>query len=255
MIKLPDNKKCYSLPEQVAQNLLNIQYLAEQYKNIDALPAVWQTYKEEFDREIETFGDWTTTFEGWDNTLSTYLANMSSAAVSAIAGQDIAPKTVSQTNYSYEVEVNLNTTAGLTITNIYNRFCVINGVLYVIANFKIKNESGAAITIGNSYGYVASVSLGINSAIAGKIYDIDGYTVSQSNANGTLISSVPCLIHTGKIMGSATQFYSGRLSLLNNTGANTCSIQIALNGNASDRVVLADQDELFVTGRMALTIL
>ena len=37
MIQLPNNKKCYNLPEQVAQNLLNIQYLAEQYKNIDEL--------------------------------------------------------------------------------------------------------------------------------------------------------------------------------------------------------------------------
>lgn len=97
MIELPNKKKCYNLQEQVAQNLLNITYLAEQYKNIDALPVVWQTYKEEFDRELETFGDWTTTFEGWENTLSTYLANMSSAAVGAIAGENIAPANVSAT--------------------------------------------------------------------------------------------------------------------------------------------------------------
>ena len=97
MIELPDKKKCYNLPEQVAQNLRNITFLAEQYKNIDELPAIWQTYKEEFDRDLETFGDWTTTFEGWDNTLSTYLANMSSAAVGAIAGQTIAPANVAAT--------------------------------------------------------------------------------------------------------------------------------------------------------------
>ena len=97
MIQLPNNKKCYNLPEQVAQNLLNIQYLAEQYKNIDELPAIWQSYKETFDAEQETFEGWTTTFEGWDNTLSTYLANMSSAAVGAIAGQNIAPANVAAT--------------------------------------------------------------------------------------------------------------------------------------------------------------
>ena len=94
MIELPDKKKCYNLPEQVAQNLRNITFLAEQYKNIDALPVIWQTYKEEFDRELETFGEWTTTFEGWTESLSTYLANMSSAAVGAIAGQNIAPANV-----------------------------------------------------------------------------------------------------------------------------------------------------------------
>ena len=97
MIELPDKKKCYNLPEQVAQNLLNITYLAEQYKNIDALPAIWQSYKETFDAEQETFEGWTTTFEGWDTTLSTYLTNMSSAAVSAIAGQNIAPANVNAT--------------------------------------------------------------------------------------------------------------------------------------------------------------
>ena len=94
MIQLPNNKKCYNLPEQVAQNLANITYLAEEYKNIDELPSIWQSYKETFDAEQETFSGWTTTFEGWDTTLSTYLANMSSAAVGAIAGQNIAPANV-----------------------------------------------------------------------------------------------------------------------------------------------------------------
>ena len=97
MIELPNKKKCYNLPEQVAQNLLNIQYLAEQYKNIDALPAIWQTYKEEFDSELETFEGWERTFGGWETTLATYLASMSSAAVGAIAGQNIAPANIAAT--------------------------------------------------------------------------------------------------------------------------------------------------------------
>ena len=97
MIELPNKKKCYNLPEQVAQNLLNIQYLAEQYANIDALPAIWQTYKEEFDSELDTFEGWERTFGGWETTLETYLASMSSAAVGAIAGQDIAPGAISAT--------------------------------------------------------------------------------------------------------------------------------------------------------------
>lgn len=97
MIQLPNNEKCYNLPEQVAQNLLNIKYLAEQYANIDSLPTVWKAYKDEFDEDLDTFGDWTTTFEGWETTLGTYLANMSSAAVGAIAGQNIAPANVNAT--------------------------------------------------------------------------------------------------------------------------------------------------------------
>lgn len=98
MIQLPDNRKCFNLPEQVAQNLKNITYLAEVFATIDELPAVWQTYKEQFDEDQNTFSGWTTTFEGWETTLATYLANMSSAAVSAIAGQNIAPAQVNATS-------------------------------------------------------------------------------------------------------------------------------------------------------------
>lgn len=110
MIQLPNNEKCYNLPEQVAQNLLNIKYLAEQYANIDALPGIWQTYKAVFDEDLDTFGDWTTTFEGWETTLATYLANMSSAAVGAIAGQTIAPAVVNATT-----SVNAPTVTGNSI--------------------------------------------------------------------------------------------------------------------------------------------
>ena len=115
MIQLPNNEKCYNLQEQVAQNLLNIRYLAEQYANIDSLPALWKAYKDQFDEDFDTFGDWTTTFEGWDTTLSTYLANMSSAAVGAIAGQTIAPATVNATTGNITT-VNATTITGTTIS-------------------------------------------------------------------------------------------------------------------------------------------
>lgn len=173
MIQLPNNKKCYNLPEQVAQNLLNIQYLAEEYKNIDELPAIWRSYKETFDAEQETFSGWTTTFEGWDTTLSTYLANMSSAAVGAIAGQNIAPANVAatgnitansiienMTGYTFTPDGNL-VSNGLTLTYVG---VVKNGnkITFVIAgyydgdvtaaeyhpylgNFKIPSEIGAKL--------------------------------------------------------------------------------------------------------------
>lgn len=152
MIELPNKKKCYNLPEQVAQNLLNIQYLAEQYKNIDALPVIWQTYKEEFDRELETFGEWTTTFEGWDTTLSTYLANMSSAAVGAIAGQNIAPGNVAATgnitaNSIIEnmsgYSVNLNSPTGWTFEKIYISAAKTGNKLTVVVALNVTKGAGA----------------------------------------------------------------------------------------------------------------
>ena len=161
MIELPDKKKCFSLPEQVAQNLRNITFLAEQYKNIDALPAIWQVYKEEFDSEMETFEGWTTTFEGWDETLSTYLANMSSAAVSAIAGQNIAPANVAATgnitapsiieNMSGYTFTKGTTTAKTTIEYVYGG-CVKNGnklTLAIALNLsKINSENESNVFLG-----------------------------------------------------------------------------------------------------------
>lgn len=155
MIELPNKKKCYNLPEQVAQNLLNINYLAEQYKNIDALPTIWQTYKQEFDNELETFGEWTTTFEGWTESLNTYLANMSSAAVGAIAGQNIAPAAIAATGpitapsiienmsgYSFAY----GTPAFLTIENIYVSACKNGNKLTLVMACNITRTAAASTT-------------------------------------------------------------------------------------------------------------
>ena len=141
MIELPNKKKCYNLPEQVAQNLLNIQYLAEQYKNIDALPAIWQTYKEEFDNEFDTFEGWERTFGGWETTLETYLASMSSAAVGALAGQDVSVRTITQTNANWGETPYISGGAGIPATPIYNRFEVIGNILYVVIKHLIIYES------------------------------------------------------------------------------------------------------------------
>ena len=201
MIQLPNNKKCYNLPEQVAQNLANITYLAEEYKNIDELPSIWQTYKETFDAEQETFGEWTTTFEGWDTTLATYLANMSSAAVGAIAGQNIAPANITATNITatnisgtavtgdsiienmsgYAMEV-IDDTPNISVTGIYASI-VKNGNKLTLVFFLKLNRSGAV-----SPGYLQTKLLaGIPASIGAKLYDysIGGLPNVLSTFKGT----------------------------------------------------------------------
>lgn len=97
-LKLPNDKIVYNLPEQVGVNAENIKYLAEKYKEIDSIPAEFAVMKAYYDDVMfPAFSTWTTTFEGWTQTLDTYLANMSSAAVGAIAGQTIAPSVVNAT--------------------------------------------------------------------------------------------------------------------------------------------------------------
>ena len=146
MIQLPNNKKCYNLPEQVAQNLLNIQYLAEQYANIDELPSIWADYKTAFDADLHTFEDWTTTFEGWENTLATYLANMSSAAVGAIAGQNIAP-------------ANVAATGNITANSIIENMSGYSASIATITNLTIENVYCSAVKNGNKVTFVVALNL------------------------------------------------------------------------------------------------
>lgn len=90
-LKLPNDKVVYNLPEQVGINAKNIEYLAEKYKEIDSIPAEFAVMKTYFNDVMKAdFADWATTFEGWTNTLDTYLANMSSAALGAIANGTVS---------------------------------------------------------------------------------------------------------------------------------------------------------------------
>ena len=250
MIELPDKKKCFSLPEQVAQNLRNITFLAEQYKNIDALPAIWQVYKEEFDSEMETFEGWTTTFEGWDNTLSTYLANMSSAAVSALVGQDVKVKTIEQTNANYAVSFNLAPDGGasFTINNVYNRFEVINGILYFIMNIKVENNSGSTITVQK----VAGTPVAVDPTIGAKLIDFSGNAVSDAPGSGAAITFEVTYAIKG-IKGNATTA-SGASQVfvcLNHEIQNFVSVYVYCKDNIS----LADEEFACISARIPLTLI
>ena len=193
MIELPNKKKCYNLPEQVAQNLLNIQYLAEQYKNIDELPNIWQSYKTVFDDDLETFGSWTTTFEGWETTLATYLANMSSAAVGAIAGQNIAPANVAATgnitansiieNMSGYSAANISTGDGVdcNITPIFLGVCK-NGNKITFVYYFTYERIGAK-------GLQGIAQINIPNEVGEKLYPDGNGVLSYASVYGAITSS------------------------------------------------------------------
>jgi len=188
-LKLPNDKIVYNLQEQVGVNAENIKYLAEVYKNIDSIPAQFAEMKTYFDDTMmPTFSDWTTTFEGWDTTLSTYLANMSSAAVGAISGQNIAPATVSATTsvsapsitgdsiiekmsgYSF---VTQTSTKG-TIEYIYAGIVKNGNKLTIALAFNFTKNEGAT-------GGVVTGRFMIPSAIMSKIYTSLGSSVDVKN--------------------------------------------------------------------------
>ena len=228
MIELPDKKKCFSLPEQVAQNLRNITFLAEQYKNIDALPAIWQVYKEEFDDEIETFEGWTTTFEGWDNTLSTYLANMSSAAVGAIAGQNIAPANVAATGNISAPSIIENTPAGITFTKVSSDADA--NRTYVYASFC---KNGNKITV-------------VNALNIERLQDVTSYRQYIELGTFTLPSAIADLIYPSYIDGA----FGGVVGVVSvqasttNTYFKTVNILIAKQGGVNLKFYLLGTNTL-----------
>ena len=180
-------------------------------------------------------------------------------AKASLTGADfigaVKATTLEQSQFNYELSIPLLSATSLTITNIYNRFAVINSVLYLIVNFKLKNETASSITVGSGYGNVAQANLTIDSAVGSKIYDLDGNSAADTATQDTIISSVNCLITTDKISANNLTFNQARLSLCNRTAANAIAVQIALNGDSGSRISVAPSAELYITGRMSLTLL
>ena len=163
MIKLPNDKVCYNLPEQVGVNAANIKYLAETYKNLDEIVATWPEYKAEWDQFVIDYA-------GWTDTLANYLTDMSSAAVSAIAGQNIAP-------------ANVAATASVSAPSITGGAIIEDMVGYSFSTYGT-NPTGLTIT----FTYAGMVKNGnkLTLALAGKIQRSG--TLSPQNTNAILFT-------------------------------------------------------------------
>lgn len=178
-------------------------------------------------------------------------ANLSGAD---FTGAVTAP-TFKQSQFNFSRVFNLSADQDLTISNIYNRFAEINNVLHLIVNISLTNNTGESKILGSGYGFIGFASLTLDQEIASKIIDIDGISAAAVGSNGTLISSEPCQIMKNKILDSTSEFYTGRLSILNRDVQNVIAVQVALNGGAGNRITIADGETIYVTARMALTLL
>ena len=242
MIELPDKRKCFNLPEQVAQNLNNITYLAQVFAEIDSLPAEWRAYKDQFDADKLIFEGWTTTFEGWELTLATYLANMSSAAVSAIAGQDIAPKTVAQTNPNYSATINISSFSNRqTLSLSYGRVEQINQTLHIVLQFRA-TQTGST----TSESYLTYNDVYLPATLADKIIDIEGQPATTSDAQ-RIITRFPIIIYNKTTQTN----YIGWLAIVNTTTANQIRVLTSFNSYTT----VTQNDEIEVYARVALTLL
>lgn len=187
--------------------------------------------------------------------VDTELAKKADLTGATFLGDVIAP-TFKQSQFNYELSFNLTTPYSLEVENVYNRFAEINNVLYCIVNIKITNNTGATVTLGDGYGLVANTSLSLSPSIASKIYDIEGKTAADSSATmNCLISSEACQIMRQKVLNDSTAFIPARFSLVNRNVANTLAVQVAVNSGSGNRITLADGESIYVTSRMALTLI
>lgn len=168
----------------------------------------------------------------------------------------VTATTFKQSQYNYSRSFNLTSTSSITVDNIYNRFVEINNVLHIIVNMTLTNNSGSSVTLGSGYAYLGFASLSLDTSIASKIVDIEGKTVADPTATlDVLIASEPAQVLLAKVLDSTTKFRSARISLVNRSTENTCAVYVALNGEAGDRLTMADGDTIYVTARMALTLI
>ena len=86
--------------------------------------------------------------------------------------KSVEAETLEQSEPNWSKEFNFSDQTNLTVTNTYNRFEVINGILWIIVNLKL--EVGASNYTAGGFGQGVNIE-----EIADKIYDLNGDPVSE----------------------------------------------------------------------------
>ena len=211
-IKLPNDKICYNLPEQVAANADNIASLAEQ----------WNSYKEELDTE---WGGYKTAFESysyqWENEILPAFNDIPNQVLGIIEDNDTVAKTLIQKQPNFEQEISVNPEAaalnGATLTGSYYKLIQLGNILYIVCAVGVKNETGSSITV-NWDSLLTRYDLTLEDGIADKIYDVNGKKVSENGSANILYTP-------GFAGSSATQNYVAH--------ASAGKIHIRMNGSTT----------------------
>ena len=181
----------------------------------------------------------------------TKLATKANLSGADFTGAVSAP-TLDQSSPNYTTSFNFTSgSADIQITNAYNRLIVVNGVLYAIANIKMKNISGASKNIGGAWGGTPYVTVGLSPDIASKIYDIDGVSAHEVGTMRKLITSVHASCISGTLGdANATTYNDFRFDLTNTASTNNVACYI----NSNQYITLAVDEEICVMARVALTL-
>ena len=87
---------------------------------------------------------------------------------------------------SYEVPASSITIAaatGLTITKGYCKLEVINNVMYLVAQFSLKNDTASSISVANTCSLTFPVS---DTEIAGKVFDVANHDLNYDSGDSNL---------------------------------------------------------------------
>lgn len=179
------------------------------------------------------------------------LAGKADLAGAEFSGAVKAP-TLEQTNANYAVDFTFPSGSTIQITNIYNRFEVINNVLYIIANIKMKNISASSVNVGGGWGSLTYVVVNLDHNIASKIFDLAGNSVAVAATNSLIVCGTPALCLKGDIdSGSLGAYHTVRFDLTNRNTADQCAVYF----QSDQTITLAANEELVLTARMALTLI
>lgn len=163
----------------------------------------------------------------------------------------LTAQTISQSAANYSISFDMNSSLGL-LENIYNRFEVINNVLYVIVNLKLTNNTENNISLVNAT--LAFKNFAIDSAIASKIIDIEGDPLTANKANRTLVMASCGIVFTDGVPFQASN-YKNRAVLNFTNYENHPSQAVVVIATSGETFTLNAGASCYITARAALTLI
>lgn len=146
--------------------------------------------------------------------------------------------TLEATNPNNEIAFTL--TGETDLVNVYNKIIVVNNILYVIANFKLQNNTASPITV---YG-LGTAAVTVPSEIASKIIDRDGDSAAVAK------SDVLITVDDAFTFSSGNPLERNVMQLQNANFVNGVKVRITKGAG----LTIPANDEIFVTSRIWLSL-
>lgn len=172
--------------------------------------------------------------------------------LSDFGNADFTARTLTQNNVNYSQDFQFQIgTSDIKLTNVYNKCEVVNNILYLIANVKLKNVSGNTKKIGGDWGTPAYISFTLPTNISSKIYDIDGISAHDINDDGRIITSTHVTCLSGITSSPSAKTYNDfRFDFANRNVENG----VAVYFNSNNFIELAIDEEIVLMARIAISL-